>query len=404
MAEPPVRASSRIRSARANRRPPSFAATLVALAIVFALAWAFFVRSGPSASAPQVEGIRGEYTWTSAGGAVLERGAFSAVAGGDAGGGSIPGDVSPESGPSSTAYDATARVESRVSRDGAAAVGVRTVGAWPPVWRLATADPLDYQGLAAVVRAAVEDGDRAVGVKPLKQGERAVWRAAMTIDGREIDLVVDQETGITTWCSDGGRTFTAVVDWASPPPAGQTYSVTPPAGTAMDTVRDGTVYFPSPAAAGRTAGYAPLVSDLAPDGFTVRAVAAWPADHRPAQWLDDDAASDTAAGPAELLVAQLYTRGLSWFAMEQLGPGASRTLGGSFVESTEAAARAKLSFQQTTLQYGAFKGRTASTWYQESGPSLFVAGPHRAVFVTGALTRRELVAFAEGLEPVTAPE
>ena len=44
--------------------------------------------------------------------------------------------------------------------------------------------------------------------------------------------------------------------------------------------------------------------------------------------------------------------------------------------------------------------RRPPTWYQESGPSLFVAGARRAVFVTGALTRQELIAFAEGLKPV----
>ena len=66
------------------------------------------------------------------------------------------------------------------------------------------------------------------------------------------------------------------------------------------------------------------------------------------------------------------------------------------------AAGRKASYQQTTLQYGAFKGATASTWYQASGPSLFVAGARRAVFVTGALTRQELIAFAEGLKPVPA--
>ena len=37
-----------------------------------------------------------------------------------------------------------------------------------------------------------------------------------------------------------------------------------------------------------------------------------------------------------------------------------------------------------------------------SGPSLFASDARRAVFVTGALTRQELIAFAEGLQPVPA--
>jgi len=44
MQTPSPRVSREIRSGRMNRRPPSFVVTLVALAIVFALAWTFFLR------------------------------------------------------------------------------------------------------------------------------------------------------------------------------------------------------------------------------------------------------------------------------------------------------------------------------------------------------------------------
>jgi hypothetical protein len=88
--------------------------------------------------------------------------------------------------------------------------------------------------------------------------------------------------------------------------------------------------------------------------------------------------------------------------VEQIGPKATRYYSGMLRDELGASARHKLSYQETTLQYGAFKGATASTWYQESGPSLLVAGERRAAFVTGALTRQELIAFAEGLKPVTA--
>ena len=111
--------------------------------------------------------------------------------------------------PPVSAYTASSRTESTLARKGAVATEIRTVGEWPPVWRLATRSPLDYQGLAAVVRTAVEDGDDAVGVKPLEDGARAVWRAALTMDGKQITVVVDQETGIVTWYSDGHDTFTA---------------------------------------------------------------------------------------------------------------------------------------------------------------------------------------------------
>jgi hypothetical protein len=405
---PPPRASREVRSARANRRPPSFIVTLIALVIVFALAWMFFVRSGSSAPPPSVRAIRGTFSSArqSDGATVVVKGAFSAVASGNAGGSEhlakgevVNSAVFPES-----AYDAAARTESTFGGVGPAVSLVRTVGEWPPVWRVATHGPLDYQGLAAIVRTAVEDGDHSVGIKPLKQGDRAVWRAALTMDGKQITLVVDQQTGIVTWCDLGGTTFTADGTWDSPPPAGTTYSVDPPAGTPEKTMTaDEVTYAGSPAAAGRLAGYAPLASDLAPDGYALKAVATWPASsYLPLRWISDKVASSATSGHAEPLVAQLYTRGLGWFTMEQLGPQAAKSLGAGLDESTAGAAGRLLSAQETTLQFGAFKGRTALTWYQESGPSLFVSGTRRAVFVTGALTRQELIAFAEGLKPIPA--
>ena len=88
--------------------------------------------------------------------------------------------------------------------------------------------------------------------------------------------------------------------------------------------------------------------------------------------------------------------------VEQIGPAATRHSLAALRDELDRTARDKLSYQETTLQYGAFKGATASTWYQASGPSLFVRGARRTVFVTGALTRQELIAFAEGLQPVPA--
>ena len=215
--------------------------------------------------------------------------------------------------------------------------------------------------------------------------------------------MVDQLTGVVTWYSDGTESFTATVDWASPPPAGTTYVVKAPAGTPLKTIQaDGIWYATSPAEAGKTAGYDPLVSDLAPDGFAIKAVATWKTDYSPVRWLSDKVISLPVAGPNEPLVAQLSTRGLSWFTTEQIGPRAMKALGPQLAELLASAKDTQLSFQETTLQYGALKGRTASTWYQPSGPSLFVMGARRAVFVTGALTRQELIAYAEGLKPVPA--
>jgi hypothetical protein len=300
--------------------------------------------------------------------------------------------------PSQSGYDASTRTETTLGGKGPPTLS-RTVGQWPPMWRVATKSPLEHQGLAAIVRTAVEDGDDSVGIKPLTQGDRTVWRAALTMGGKEINVVVDQKSGIVTWYSDAESTFTATVNWASPPAAGTTYHVDVPAGTPAKTVKDGVVvYEASPAEAGEAAGYAPLVSDLAPDGYTRKAVATRPAELLPADWAGIGVGSPSIP-PAGRAVLQAYTRGLSQFTLEQVGPLTLRRWDGLAAEAAEAA-KDRLSFEETTLQYGAFKGRTALTWYQQSGPSLFVAGARRAVFVTGALTRQELIAFAEGLEPV----
>ena len=405
----PQRTSHKAFSARLNRRPPSLVVTLTALAIICALAWMFFVRTGESSPAPVVNGIQGTFStsWQADGVPVTVNGLFGAVAGGNAGGSERPpkGEVSYGVVPLESAYDASTRAETTYGGVGPAVKLQRVTGDWPPVWRVATQGPLDYQGLAAIVRTAVEDGDDLVGIKPLKQGERVVWRAAMTLNGKEITLVVDQESGIVTWYSDGDVTFTAEVDWASPPPAGTTYSVDVPAGTPAKTVtKDAYVYAESPAAAAEAAGYAPLVSDLAPDGFKLKAVATVDDHARPFGWLTTETVNvRVPPGFRWPVVTQLYTRGLSWFTMEQADP----TWVGAWsprVRELAAAAREKLSYQETTLQFGAFKGETALTWYQESGPSLFVLGERRAVFVTGALTRQELIAFAEGLKPVPGAE
>ena len=411
MTIPTERTSRAVRSGRINRRPPSFAVTLVALAIVFALAWMFFVRSGPSASAPLVKGIQGTYTWEAvvpgASGVPREVGSFSAVASGDAGGRMTWENTAPRagtSGSSESAYDAARRVTTtiaaRSTRLGERTVQSRTIGAWPPAWRVATHSPLDYQGLAAIVRTAVEDGDEAVGIKPVKDGERAAWRAALTLGGKAVNVVVDQQTGIVTWYSDDDDAFTAKVAWEAPPPVDATYAIDLPAGTEVVTPSDLDAYEKSPATAGRTAGYAPLVSDLAPDGYALKAAATTAAELRPVSWISDKV-WNLPVGLPGTAIQYLYVRGLSQFTVEQVGPATMRAL--SDVPDWQGGTTpGRLSYQEVTLQYGALKGATASTWFQMSGPSLFASDARRAVFVTGALTRQELIAFAEGLQPVPA--
>ncbi len=415
------RTSRELRAARVSRRPPRFAATAMALGIVFALAYVFLLRTPPPIPTPDVASIQGTYVLvrdraTPAPGATPHpastlSGSFVALASGDAGGTLRPGPAT-QAGDFAqlrSSYEASSRAELSTWIRASGTQARRTLDAWPPVWRVGTLSPLDYQGLAAVVRSAVEDKDRTVGIKPLKDGDRTVWRAAMRLDGSTVELVVDQKTGLVVWYSQtsGSRTdtFSATPAWGVSPSRDQLGGAGASLGSAgsrdvIATRRDTTyAYAPSLNAAGRAAGYAPLASDLAPDGFTLRAVATADTKGAPGAWLVNGQSTPVDLPAGQRQVAQLYTRGLSWFAVQQLGPQAAGSSAAFLRDTLPSIAAGKLSYEATTLQYGALTGATAYTWYENSGPTLLTGDARHIVYVTGALTRQELIAFAEGLKP-----
>lgn len=376
---------------------------VLAFSILFALAYVFIVCTPPPVPVPDLTSVRGTYTWTAqqtGGGAASGAGTFGAVAGGGAGG-TLRGSASAAAASVDSAYDATTRTQTTAASAWAAA-GARVTtntGAWPPLWRVATPTPLEYQGLSAVVRSAVEDGDHTVGIKPLSQDGRKVWRAAMTLEGTTVELVVDQLSGLVVWYADPRATFTAAVAWDAPAQGGS-YSIAVPAGATTTGRSERTyTYRASLAASGAAAGFAPLSSDLAPDGYALAAAATRDAAGAPDAWLAAGQTGAATGAPAgQLGVAALYTRGLTWFSVEQVGPRSVPALRSLLDHDTQAVAATGLSVQRTTLQYGEFAGRVASTWYQRSGPSLFVSDERYAVFMTGALTRQELLSCAEGLK------
>ena len=415
MISQPERKSAQIRSARVGRRPPRLGATLMAIGIVLALAYVFFLRTPPRVPTPMVKSIQGTYIFQSRseGGIRSENGAFSAVANGNAGGrmqvtpasSSQPrGDVRP------SAYEAGRRSELTATSAWPRGLSYsRTVGAWPPVWQVATRSPLDYQGLAAIVRSAVEDSDRAIGIKPIKDGERKVWRAAMSFGGSTVEVVVDQLTGIVLWYSGssgaGQNTFTATVDWESPPQTTGAYVIDLPGGAKVDTERASAYrYHSTLAATAATVGFTPLESTLEPDGYTLRAVAVGRPYQAPLELLTGSAPFPPGlpSPTRDNEVALLYTRDLTWFSLQMVAArGTPRFAALSREAVTDYAVRG-LSPRRDVLQYGAFAGATAHTWYAEDGPTLFVANDDYAVVARGGLTRQELITLAEGLRPLDA--
>jgi len=395
----------------------------MALGIIFAVAYIFFLRTPPPAPTPEIRAIRGTY--------VIERplaadqfgatrrsaasGSFAASASGDAAGTIQPSPMPTrrdDPRPLRSSYDAKLRAALTTSTFLGRDVSTRIVGAWPPAWQVATPSPLDYQGLTAIVRSAVEDQDRAVGIKPLEDGGRKVWRAAMSFaDDDLVEVVVDQRSGLVLWRSETARgstvTFTASPVWgaAASPSAPAGLGDTPTSdgsGRAGQTRQDRTyTYAPSLEAAGRAAGYEPLEPTLVPDGFAIRAVATTAPMGAPGTWLGNGPVSlpiDVSDG--ERQVELLCTRGLTWFTVRQLGPKAAARSVAYLHDTLLSIAAVKLSFETTTLQYGALSGATASTWYEKSGPTLLVSDERHVVYATGALTRQELVTLAEGLKPL----
>ena len=306
-----------------------------------------------------------------------------------------------------SAYSASLHEESMAVTRATGTAYVRDVGAWPPVWRLSSRSPLDYQGLATDVLSAAQDGDHSIGTKQIKADGRKVWRAALKFGQTEVEVVVDQLTGIVTWCSrvgpDAQDTFTATVDWNAKPAAGQAYSAPFPAGPPVTVTRDRTyTYRPSLAVAGTAAGFMPLRSTLQPDGFTLRSMATRRRDDLEAAALGDASQAvrpGTRPSPANE-IDQLYTRDLTWFAIAQTRLAGDAALDPQVAALVGQGLRGQLSLQSEVLQYGAFTGSRAYTWYGPTGPALFVADKKFAVTVRGGITRDDLVSLAEGLQPL----
>jgi hypothetical protein len=354
--------------------------TITALAVVFALAYVLVLRPADEQPSPRVRAVAGLAVWTLedvAGRRLSERGPFAVAAG--------PGFVRQAAAPRPTAA--------------------------------APRSPLDYAGLAAVVRSAVEDGEGDVGVKPLEHEGRRLWRAAMTFRHALVQLVVDQESGVVTWCATQATGEAGLpreeyevtrIRYSGPPGAAPTRgaaSTAPPTPAAsrpataaspapveerlvVPADTPGTRYFESLAAASAAAGFVPVASTLAPDGY--RLAAAGVSDGRSIGGFR--AAPSRRARRLDLL----YVRDLSAFTVSQL-PMTDISAGRV---ASAAADAGSLAYESAPVQYGTFAGAQAQTWFSPRGPSMLLAGNGYGVVVWGGLTRGELIALSEGFAPL----
>ena len=376
---------------------------LLALAIIFVLAYVFIVRAPAPATVPALQAVRGSFTWKTT--ALAESGEFFAQASGDAAGRSQTSRAAAVS-----RYDAAQRRNVTVTTVAGAitgaAAGAATVDAWPPLWRASTPSPLDYQGISAVVRSAVEDGDANVGIKPGRAHGRDVWRAALHFGPKLVEAVVDQGTGLVTWLTTSTPgslvTFTAAVDFGVTAPVGLAWHF-PAIGHLQQTRVPGRTYQPTLTAAGVAAGFVPLRSTLQPDGYVLRAVATRRGDLAGLLAVPGDGApAGPKGGPARSPdeIDLVYSRGLTWFTVQELDLKGNAA---AVAQATVAAIRRMrfaLSGQTSKLEYGEFAGQTAYSWYGEQGPTVFMADAGYAVLISGGLTRQEALSAADGFKPL----
>lgn len=252
-------------------------------------------------------------------------------------------------------------------------------------------NPLDYAGLAAVVRSAAADHDTAVGIKPLEQDGRSLWRAAMRFDDRLVELVVDQRSGIVQWYAAQVTApnelpreqfeVTGIDYKAQPAP-----TASPASGLYIPKIPGGPRYYVTLGAAAEAAGFAPAVSTLAPDGYELAA----------ASVVQSRQLGEVGAAPAKRArrLDLLYVRDLSAFTVSEMeSPEAAATR-----LSAATAGAGLLGYQTAPVQYGLFAGGRAQTWFAPEGPSMLLTGAGSTVLVRGGLTRQELLDLSEGFE------
>ena len=410
MTLPSERTSREIRAGRINRRPPSFVVTLVALAIIFALAWTFFLRSGPAAPTPRVEGIQGTYTWEPPAPLASGRTARSAPSRA-----ATPAarrrPRRPSSEPARRPRPTTrrrGRSRLRVSHGPAGhrrahrrrlAAGLArrhaaarwTTRAWRPSCARRSRTATTPSASSRSRTATAPCGERRMTL------ERQADRARRRPGDRHRDLVQRRARPRSPRASTGGRRR---------PPARPTRSTRRRAAT-VETTAAGDVHLRGVAGGSRAhgrlrpAGLGPGAGRLRTQGrrhHSTTRTGRWSGSRRSRQ------AVPVAPAPRNRGRRAAVHARAELVHVEQVGPAATRAFeprAGS-AASRRAGVATSCRYQETTLQYGALQGATASTWYQESGPTLFVRSARRAVFITGALTRQELIAFAEGLKPVPA--
>jgi hypothetical protein len=265
-------------------------------------------------------------------------------------------------------------------------------------------------GLAWMVRAALAEGDPDVVVKQVTFQGRSAWSARFPartdlgfIGG--MSVIVDRQTGLLLRCATpGDADRDPSLNSGSPPPSVTTlsdvrvdtdvsadaFAIRAPKN-AQVTVSSGDYYCSLDQAAARV-GYRAFLPRALPHGFVLADVATVANDFGPTAPSDAAEPTDPRTHEATFL---RYRNGFDAFSI-RIAPLTPEQR--SEAESRFAYLKASGAYRTDVLHGGAFAGETAQTWFDLSGANLLALGDGYGVFISGSLTRSQLLRVASSLE------
>ena len=299
-------------------------------------------------------------------------------------------------------YDSASQTLFRASngRDGSVAYWRRANESPDDGMRTSVVSPFEYSySAAAIVRAALAEGDPAISVKQTTYLGRPAWQGSFTKSGWRHTTTVDKATGFPlrsvladTHRPPSGKSVWRVVDMATDVPVSAgTFKLDIPAGAPVEST-SGYEHFVAPDKIAAQVGYEPFLPTWLPDGCALALASSQPDPWGPYgwvfpyshPWVDLSRLPDTETH-------LYYHRGYDWFTvMESPRIGTRNSVPAGLDR------RPPFAYRKTVLQTGAFAGRTARTWMGD-GATLYVQNGGYAVEISGDLTRSELLAVAASL-------
>jgi hypothetical protein len=266
----------------------------------------------------------------------------------------------------------------------------------------APASPFGWaEGAATVVRAALAERDPALAVRSTTFIGRPAWTATYTRQGWRHAAVVDKATGlplraalVSVKAPRTQRSVWRVVDLKVDVPVdASTFVIDIPQGAKVEE-SVGYEHFAPPPELAAAVGYVPLLPATLADGVELAASSTQPEPWGPYAWLFPVPVPyvDLSKLP-DRLTSLYYHRGFDGFTVREW------PLPGGINNSVPAALDkdARYAQRKTALTTGAFAGRTARTWMDDGGLSLYVQTRRFAVLLTGDLTRSDALALAGSL-------